>query len=265
LSNFCAETRAETLTRVFDKVFMPMSNVHIVVVGAAGRTGSRITSLALRDPSVTLIGAAVREGSPLIGTPVDASRPSLRYSALINAPKPSVVIDFSTPSALAATARFATENGAALVIGTTGLSSEHDAIMRASSAIVPVLHTPNTSIGVAIVARVIADLTRTLGPEYRASMVDIHHIHKKDAPSGTAKRLAASMRSAGATLRDDEIESRREGEVVGTHIITLTGPAESVEVIHKATTRDLFAMGAIRAAKWLTDKKPGLYTIEDTL
>lgn len=242
-----------------------MSNLHIVVVGASGRTGSRITSLALRDPSITLIGAVVRDGSPLIGTPVDASRPSLRYTALSIAPKPHVVIDFSTPESLAATAKFAADNRAALVIGTTGLSSEHEAIMRASSAIVPVLHTPNTSVGVAIVARVIAELTRTLGPDYRASMVDIHHIHKKDAPSGTAKRLAASMRTAGSSLRDEEIESRREGEVIGTHIITFNGPAESVQVIHKAESRDLFALGAIRAAKWLTDKKPGRYTIEDTL
>jgi 4-hydroxy-tetrahydrodipicolinate reductase len=265
LSTFCAFAPTETLARVFDKVFIPMSNLHIVVVGAAGRTGSRIASLALRDPSVTLVGAAVREGSPLVGSPVDASRPSVRYTTLASAPKPHVVIDFSTPHALAETARFATDNRAALVIGTTGLSSEHDAIMRASSAIVPVLHTPNTSVGVAIVARVIAELTRTLGPEYRASMIDIHHIHKKDAPSGTAKRLAASMRSAGSSLRDEEIESRREGEVVGTHIIALKGPAESVEVIHKAESRDLFALGAIRAAKWLTDKNPGLYTIEDTL
>lgn len=242
-----------------------MSNVHITVVGAAGRTGSRITSLALRDSAVTLVGAAVRDGSPLIGTPVDPSHPALRYTALRDAPPPHVVIDFSTPAALAQTAQYAVDHRAALVIGTTGLSTEHDAIMRASSAIVPVLRTPNTSVGVAVVARIAADLARTLGPEYHASIVDIHHVHKKDAPSGTAKRLAASLRSAGASISDDQIESIREGEVVGTHIITLTGPGESVEVIHKATTRDLFALGAIRAAKWLAGKKPGLYTIEDTL
>jgi 4-hydroxy-tetrahydrodipicolinate reductase len=242
-----------------------MSNVHIAIVGAAGRTGSRITSLALRDASVVLVGAVVRDGSPLIGTPVDASRPSTRYTALQDTPKPHVLIDFSTPAALAQNAKFATGCGAAMVIGTTGLSTEHDAIMRASSAIVPVLRTPNTSVGVAVVARIAADLARTLGPEYRASIVDIHHVHKKDAPSGTGKRLAAALRSAGASIRDDEIQSIREGEVVGTHIITLTGPGESVEVIHKATTRDLFALGAIRAAKWLAGKKPGLYTIEDTL
>ncbi len=242
-----------------------MSNVHIAIVGAAGRTGSRITALALRDSAVTLTGAIVRDGSPLVGAPVDPARPALRYTTLHDAPTPQVVIDFSTPAALAQTARFATERGAALVVGTTGLSAEHEAIMRASSAIVPVLRTPNTSVGVAVVARIAADLARTLGPDYRASIVDIHHIHKKDAPSGTAKRLAASLRSAGASISDDQIESIREGEVVGTHIITLTGLGESVEVIHKATTRDLFALGAIRAAKWLAEKKSGLYTIDDTL
>lgn len=242
-----------------------MSNVHIAIVGAAGRTGSRITALALRDSAVALTGAIVRDGSALIGAHVDAARPALRYTTLRDAPTPQVVIDFSTPAALEQTARFATERGAALVVGTTGLSAEHEAIMLASSAIVPVLRTPNTSVGVAVVARIAADLARTLGPDYRASIVDIHHIHKKDAPSGTAKRLAAALRSAGASIRDDQIESLREGEVVGTHIITLTGLGESVEVIHKATTRDLFALGAIRAAKWLAEKKSGLYTIEDTL
>ncbi|HYD00876.1 MAG TPA: 4-hydroxy-tetrahydrodipicolinate reductase [Phycisphaerales bacterium] len=242
-----------------------MSNLHIAVVGAAGRTGSRIVALAQRDERVTLTGAVVRDSSPLVGSPVDAARPSLRYTALRDTPPPRVVIDFSTPSALADNAAFAARHHAGLVVGTTGLSSDHAEIMRATAAIVPVLHTPNTSIGVAAVARVIADLARTLGPSYSVSIVDIHHVHKKDAPSGTAKRLAASLRAAGASIADDQIESRREGEVVGTHIITLTGPGESVEVIHKATTRDLFALGAIRAAKWLAEKKPGLYTIEDTI
>lgn len=241
-----------------------MSNPHIVVVGAAGRTGSRIVSLALRDERLTLVGAVARDGSPRIGTPVEGAS-ALRYTALADTPRPDAVIDFSSPSALAANARFAADNRAALVIGTTGLSSEHDAIMRATAAIVPVLHTPNTSVGVAIVARIIAELARTLGPDYRASMTDIHHVHKKDAPSGTAKRLAKALRAGGSSIKDEEIESIREGEVVGTHIITLTGPAESVQVIHKAESRDLFALGALRAAKWLAGKKPGLYTIEDTL
>lgn len=242
-----------------------MSNLHIAVVGASGRTGSRIASLALADPSLTLTGAIVRSTSSRLNTPVDASRPSARYTTFDVAPRPHVVIDFSSPDALAQTARFATTHGAALVVGTTGLTPEHDAIMRATAANVPVLHTPNTSIGVAAVARFAADLARTLGPGYRASIVETHHIHKKDAPSGTAKRLAAALRSAGADLADDQVHAIRAGDIVGTHVITLSGPGESVEVIHRATTRDLFAMGALRAAKWLAGKKPGLYTIEDTL
>jgi len=242
-----------------------MSTLHIAVVGAAGRTGSRIASLALRDDALTLTGAIVRDGSPLIDKPIDDAHPQTRYTTMHDAPPPHAVIDFSTPSALRSTAQFAAHHRAALVVGTTGLTADHVEIMRATAPIVPVLHTPNTSIGVAAVARAIADLARALGPGYTASLVDIHHVHKKDAPSGTGKRLAAALRNGGSSIKDEEIESIREGEVVGTHIITLKGPAETVEVIHKAESRDLFALGALRAAKWLAGKNPGFYTIEDTL
>lgn len=241
-----------------------MSNLHIAVVGAAGRTGSRIVSLALRDPSLTVVGAAVREGSSLVGTPVRSDARE-RYTTLAATPRPDVVIDFSSPGALRETARFAAAHGSALLVGTTGLSADHADILRATAPIVPVLHTPNTSIGVAAVARAIADLARALGPDYRATITDIHHVHKKDAPSGTAKRLASALRAGGASIKDEEIESRREGEVIGTHAVRFEGPAESVEVIHKAESRDLFALGALRAARWLAGKKPGLYAIEDSL
>lgn len=176
-----------------------------------------------------------------------------------------VVIDFSSNSGLSAAMLLASRFDAALLVGTTGLSDESLAQLRACSTQRCVMHTPNTSLGVAAVAMAARSLASALGPSYRASIVESHHIHKKDAPSGTAKKLAQALRDGGGDLPDDQIHAIRAGDIVGTHTISLAGPGEVIELTHRATTRNLFALGALRCARWLSDKPAGLYTIDDML
>lgn len=153
----------------------------------------------------------------------------------------------------------------ALLVGTTGLSERTIAELRETAAVCPVLLAPNTSLGVAVAAKIISELACALGPGFECSIVEAHHNRKKDAPSGTAIRLAGAVRSAGHELRDDQVVSIRGGDVIGEHTVRFAGPGEYIELTHRATTRDLFALGAIRAAKWLSQRGPGWYAIEDTL
>ncbi len=176
-----------------------------------------------------------------------------------------VVIDFSSHDGALRALKIAQNQRCALLIGTTGLPEGTLRALREASDRVAVLVTPNTSPGVAAVADAGARLARALGPHYTCAITETHHVHKKDAPSGTALRLAQALRDAGVDCPDDRIHAVREGEVIGTHTITLTGPGEVIELTHRATTRDLFALGALRAGAWLAQQPPGWYTMADSL
>ncbi len=229
--------------------------------------GARIVALGLIDPEVRITRALTHAGSALLGA--ESGAPGVRISIT---PSPSesadfqgVLIDFSSDAGAAHAAALARASRCALLVGTTGLSEHTLAALRETAAVCPVLIAPNTSLGVAVASKIVFELARALGPGFECSIVEAHHSRKKDAPSGTALRLARAVRSAGHELRDDQVVSMRGGDVIGEHTVRFAGPGEYVELTHRATTRDLFAMGAIRAAKWLSAQRPGWYTIEDTL
>jgi 4-hydroxy-tetrahydrodipicolinate reductase len=121
------------------------------------------------------------------------------------------------------------------------------------------------SLGVAVMARLSRLAATALGKAYHCSIVESHHINKKDAPSGTALRLADACREGGALLPDDQVLAIRGGDVIGEHTVRFAGTGEYLELTHRATTRDLFALGALRAASWIVGKPPGLYSIEDVV
>jgi 4-hydroxy-tetrahydrodipicolinate reductase len=154
---------------------------------------------------------------------------------------------------------------AALLVGTTALSSSTTALLRDASSKIPLLITPNTSIGVAAASAAVRALASTLGSAYEVSIVESHHSMKKDAPSGTALRLAQAVRDGGGGVKDDQILAMRGGDVVGEHTVRFAGAGEYVEVTHRATSRDLFARGALTAARWLSGRAPGWYTMQDVL
>lgn len=244
-----------------------MSTTSIIVVGASGRMGARILALGATDSGVRIAAAVERAGSPSIGKPAFspeiAPNPPL-IAEQTDAPA-DVVIDFSSASGTRAALDLALARRAALLVGTTGLPPETISALRDASSQIAVLLAPNTSLGIAAVADAAARLARALGPSYRASIVESHHIHKKDAPSGTALRLAEAVRGAGGELPQDQVLSIRAGDIVGEHTIRFAGPGEVIDLTHRATSRDLFALGALRAAKWLHGRGAGWWTMEDVL
>lgn len=204
-------------------------------------------------------------------------------SELPDAGVAAVWIDFSSPAAAAASAAKAAERGAALVVGTTGLGPEAKHALVQAAHRIPVVLAPNTSVGVTVLLQLVADAAQLLGPDYDLEIVETHHRWKRDAPSGTALRLAQALAEAtGRDLSRDAhyarqgdigprtkaeigIQTVRGGDVVGDHTVYFLGDGERIEITHRASTRDTFARGAIRAALWVRDRVPGLYDMRDVL
>lgn len=249
----------------------------IIVVGS-GRVGERIASLALADRAFEVRAVVARDGSPRLGEALHASDPSAmhdttdRRATIIGSAKTAantgvcdVVVDFSSDSGAAASLALARSLGSALLVGTTALSERSLDALRGTAIERAVLVAPNTSLGVATLSVLVARASALLGSEYHCSIVEAHHAMKKDAPSGTALRLADAARRDGREVRRDDILSMRGGDVIGEHTVRFAGPGEYLELTHRATTRDLFAVGALRAARWLRGRAPGWYSMHDVL
>ncbi|MDE5878521.1 MAG: 4-hydroxy-tetrahydrodipicolinate reductase [Desulfovibrio sp.] len=257
-------------------------NTRIVIIGAAGRMGKTIRRLAEEEGDFSIAGLVDREESltELQAGPIPVAR---SLEALGPASAGAVAIDFTAPEASMLTAAMAAEARVPLVIGTTGFSEEQKARLRELARETPLFWSANMSVGVNVLLRLLPELARALGPAYDMEMVEIHHGRKKDAPSGTALALGERLAEArGWALpevrcsgRDGIIGARpqkeigiqavRGGDVVGVHTVYFLGPGERIEVTHQAHSRENFAGGALRAARWLAGRKPGrLYSMEDT-
>jgi 4-hydroxy-tetrahydrodipicolinate reductase len=228
--------------------------IRLTVCGASGRMGSRICAMAEASDQFQLV-ARLDERN---GDDARDEAAPLECDA---------VIDFSTDAGANRAADFARRTRAALLVGTTGLSAQTLENIGLTTQHAPVMVAPNTSLGVAVVKYLAAQSARLLGEEYDIDIIDIHHRHKRDAPSGTALRIAEAIREASPNhpFDDDRIHSLRSGDVVGEHQIIFSGPGEKILLIHAATSRDLFVSGALRAAAWLVRQKPGRYSIEQSL
>jgi 4-hydroxy-tetrahydrodipicolinate reductase len=243
----------------------------IIVNGAGGRMGARVCELAHGDSEFELVSALARAGSSHIGRP--ASRDSSAREPVTIGAYPDtfadveadVVIDFSNAEGARTAAEVAKRASAALLVGTTGLEQTALEAFRRASDERAVLLAPNTSMGVAALARLVEEAAKIFLHDFNCSLVEAHHIAKKDAPSGTALRLAESVRHGGATLLPDQIVAIRGGDVIGEHTVRFAGAGEYIELTHRATSRDLFVRGALRAAAWLKGRSPGWYTMEDVL
>ena len=250
---------------------MTESSTSLIVVGARGRMGARLCELALQDPLMRLAGAIVRPGSACIGATVRSERPGApAYSDAASCTQNpafsrGVFVDFSSNEGAVDAINLAMHHHGALLVGTTALGDSTLRALRAAAERIPVLVCSNTSLGVAVVAQTISTISLALGPSYDCSIVESHHIAKKDAPSGTAKRFAAAVRESGHALRDDQVLAMRGGDVIGEHTVRFAGPGEIIEITHRATSRDLFVRGALRAARWLGGQVPGWYAVEDSI
>jgi len=225
--------------------------VRMVLVGARGRMGSRIDALAADDREVAIVARVSR------ATPLETR---LSRGAC------GVVVDFSSPEGGSEAMAIARETGAALLVGTTGLGEDRKAALRDLAATNAVLLAPNTSLGVAVTRRLARIAAELLGPAgWRVDIVESHHDRKKDAPSGTAIALADEVRGGGIPLENGQIHAIRAGDTVGEHELRFAGPGERIHIVHEAQSRDLFALGALRAARWLDGRAPGWYTMDDVL
>lgn len=258
--------------------------IAIAVAGAAGRMGRSVLEQVLTASDLRLMGALEAPRHPelgsdagsLIGRPTGVRLTADAVKALSGA---KVVVDFSMPEATAVVLRAAATAGVACVVGTTGLTDDGRAALEEAVKLVPVVAAPNMSAGVQVLGHLLAEALRLLGPEFDVEIVETHHSKKTDAPSGTALRLAeiAQRGIENATLQHGRsgrgarapgeigLHAVRGGDVVGDHVVTLAGPGERIELVHRATSREVFASGALRAARWVVGKPAGRYSMGDVL
>ncbi|MFZ5891583.1 MAG: 4-hydroxy-tetrahydrodipicolinate reductase [Myxococcota bacterium] len=258
----------------------------LAIFGVTGRMGLAVARLAHADPEVEIVGGACSSSDPghgrdigeLAGVgPIGVVTTADVGSALLGA---EAVIDFSTASAVAPLFSVAARQRVALVSGTTGLDDSARRALDKAAEAVPVLWSANMSLGVQVLAELVEQAVRRLGNAFDVEIMEIHHRRKIDAPSGTAKRLADAARAARPELKElneragnvgarsnDEmgVIALRGGDVIGDHTVFLFGSGERIELTHRASSRDLFARGALVAAKHLVGKPPRRYTIADIL
>lgn len=230
--------------------------IRLAVYGTEGRMGRRICALAEEDDRFDLVAKLDQIDSRATG---DERAAAKKRSC-------DAVIDFSTDSGASEAVRHATDHGAALLVGTTGLSPQTLQNMGLAARSIPVMIAPNTSLGVALCNHLIAEIARRIGADFDIDIIEKHHAAKRDAPSGTALRFAQTLRTqAGIDLPDHRVHSLRSGDLVGEHTIEFTGRGEQIKIVHSVTNRKVFALGALNAAVWLTTCEPGQYTMEQFL
>ncbi len=229
----------------------------VALFGAAGRMGQEILRQAWRYPQLHVAYAYDEQqvGERLFDLTVETSPISLPHDA-------RALIDFSAPDAVMHNAELALVRRAAYVCGVTGLSETSRKILAQYADQIPVLYSPNMSPGMNVIFRVVKEMAKAL-PEYERHIFEIHHTQKKDAPSGTALRLADHLKEGSGS--DTPITALRMGDVAGEHRVMFGGPGERIELSHHADSRAVFAVGALRAVAWILDQEPGLYSMADVL
>jgi 4-hydroxy-tetrahydrodipicolinate reductase len=266
-----------------------MSDMRLIVAGAAGRMGRALIDLIAKTPGVTLAAALERPESAALGQDAGIYAGSghlgidISSDPLAAALEADGIIDFSTPYASTELAALAAQARIVHVIGTTGLSASDREKIEAASHHATIVQSGNMSLGVNLLASLVEKVAQTLGPDFDIEIVEMHHRMKVDAPSGTALLLGeAAARGRNVSLKDQSVRSRdghtgargegaigfaalRGGTVVGDHSVIFAGPGERLELSHKAEDRTIFARGALRAALWARGRKPGLYTMADVL
>ena len=261
----------------------------VIVAGAAGRMGCRLVALIKDSTVLSLAGAIEGKGHGALGADAGETAGCGRAGVPITDNLAAllvhgeVVIDFSSPEATLNHLRLAAQHRRAMVIGATGFSPAQLEEVKSLVSQVPCVMSPNMSVGVNLIYKVISEMAKTLGDEYDIEVIEAHHHLKKDAPSGTALKIAEVLAKAvnrdldqvGVYARQGLIGERKKGEIgiqtiragdiVGDHTVLFGGMGERIEVTHRASSRDTFAGGALRAARWVVQQPPGLYDMMDVL
>jgi 4-hydroxy-tetrahydrodipicolinate reductase len=261
----------------------------LAIAGAGGRMGRVLTRIVHETEGCTLSGGLEPKGSPYVG----ADMGKLAGLGQLGVPitddplalftRIDGIVDFTVPAASVALSELAAQARIVHVIGTTGIDAAGEAKIRAAARHARIVKSGNMSLGVNLLAALVKKVAAALGEDFDIEVLEMHHRHKIDAPSGTALLLGkAAAEGRGIDLKSRSIRARdghtgarpsgdigfatlRGGSVVGEHIVMFAGPAERIELTHKAESRDIFARGAVKAALWAIDKKPGLYSMADVL
>jgi 4-hydroxy-tetrahydrodipicolinate reductase len=266
-----------------------MADMKIGIVGAAGRMGRALVRAVCEAKGCRVVGATERAGNAALGQDagtlagLDALGVALTADTAALFKAADAVLDFTAPEATLAHAALAAKHGVILVTGTTGLKPAEQAKIVAAAKKVALVQAPNFSVGVNLAMALVEQTARILDDDFDIEIVEMHHRHKVDAPSGTALGLGRAA-AAGRGIRLEKMtESGRDGitgarkkgaigfaalrggDVVGDHTVIFAGAAERVEITHKAGGREIFARGAVRAALWAKARKPGLYSMQDVL
>ncbi len=258
----------------------------LVIVGAAGKMGRRIISLNIDAGWFDIIAAVETKGHPDIGKDAglvaSAGQINVKLDSTYKAGA-DVAVDFSQPAAADKTIDYCLKGGAALVLGTTGLTEKHREKIETTSAKIPVIYGTNMSVGMNVLFSLVGKVASMLGDEYDTEIIEQHHRFKKDAPSGSALTLAENIckatrkkfpgcliygRNGKDALREKGtigMHAVRAGDIVGVHSVIFSTLGETITLNHAAHSRDTFAVGALQAARWIVGKKPGLYSMADVL
>jgi 4-hydroxy-tetrahydrodipicolinate reductase len=266
-----------------------MPELRVVVAGAGGSMGRALVRAVLAEPATRLVGALDRADADSQGEDAGLLAGAGAADVAVSAdPLPvlaaaDALLDFTAPAATLGYAELAAQARIVHVIGTTGIAPEDEAKLKAAARHCRIVRSGNMSLGVNVLAGLVKRAAAMLGPDYDIEIVEMHHRRKVDAPSGTALLLGhAAAEGRAIALAENSVRGRdghtgarpqgaigfaslRGGTVVGDHAVILAGDGERIELIHRAETRDNFAHGAVRAALWAFDKKPGLYDMQDVL
>ncbi len=234
--------------------------IKIGIAGVCGKMGKRIYELAQHSSGFEVALGLERKGIPEIGRELGKIKISSSPDGMFLI---DVFVDFTTPEASEVNLDYAAKYRKALVLGTTGFSDAQQKKIEEVSKVVPVVFSPNMAVGVNVLFSMLPEIAKRLGPEYGIEIVEAHHKAKKDAPSGTAKKLGQVL--ADTVKKEIPIHAVRLGDIVGDHTVIFCGNSERIEIKHQAHTRDLFALGALKAAKWIAGKPAGLYSMQDVL
>ncbi|MDR1535978.1 MAG: 4-hydroxy-tetrahydrodipicolinate reductase [Planctomycetota bacterium] len=260
----------------------------IAISGAGGKMGQRLLAMSDQDADFELVQAIEWGGFPLQGREINAGLPlaprakGVKWTAEL-VPGADLLLDFSSPENAARNAGLAASFGVALLLGTTGLDEDQESAVRKAAEKIPLLQAPNFSLGINLLFRLSGEAARILGDDYNIEIVEAHHNRKADAPSGTALGIARAVagelgrdwrkevvygrsgKPGRRSKREIGLHSLRMGAMAGDHAVYFASDYECLSISHHAESRDVFAAGALRAAKWLAGRAPGFYRLEDML
>jgi len=266
-----------------------MSTTRIGIAGCSGRMGQMLIREVLATPVTALAGGSERPDSAAVGKDIGTLIGGAALGTAVTGDAAALfaasdaVIDFTAPAATVAHAALAAATGKALVIGTTGLADADRAALARAAEKAPIVFAPNMSLGINLLLALVEQAAARLGSGFDIEVLELHHKHKVDAPSGTALALGeAAARGRNARLAEVAVRTRdghtgarpagaigfaalRGGAAVGDHTVMFLGEAERIELTHRAESRRIYAQGAVRAASWLAGRKPGLYGMKDVL